>query len=116
MKIVAVVCNVIFWLFLCLVMATDGLPQGTDILYTLLPFVMPIFNVLVMRFLSSPSRVVNLVAMAGNIIWLVLACWMTIARYPSHPKEEGLLAYVALLALTPLLSMVALYPKVKSVT
>lgn len=52
--------------------------------------------------------------MIGNIIWLVVAIWVIAARYPSHPEEEGLLAYVALLALTPLLSMVALYPKLRA--
>jgi hypothetical protein len=114
MKIVAVICNVIYWGFLCMLMATDGLPRGADILYSLLPFVMPIFNVVIMRFLPSPGRAVNLVAMVGNIIWLVLACWLIIDRYPSHPKEEGLLAYVVLLALTPLLSMVALYPRLRA--
>jgi hypothetical protein len=30
-------------------------------------------------------------------------------RYPSHPKEEGLIEYVAFMALTPLLSAAASY-------
>jgi hypothetical protein len=28
MKIVALICNVIFWGFFCMVMMTDGPPQG----------------------------------------------------------------------------------------
>lgn len=114
MKIAAVICNVIFWGFFCMVMMTDGPPQGADISWAVLPFVMPIFNVVILRFLPSPGRAVNLAAMIGNIIWLVVAIWVIAARYPSHPEEEGLLAYVALLALTPLLSMVALYPKLRA--
>ncbi len=114
MNIVAVICNVIFWGFFCMVMITDGPPQGADVFYALLPLVMPVFNVVVLRFLPSPGRTVNLVAIVGNIIWLVLAVWVIIDRYPSHPEEEGLLAYVALLALTPLLSIVALFPRLRA--
>ena len=109
MKIVAVICNVVFWGFFCLVMLTDGPPKGADILLSVIPFVMPILNVLVIRVLSSPSRVVKLVALVSNIVWLGLACWLIMDRYPSHPKEEGLIEFVALMALTPLLSVVAIY-------
>ncbi len=114
MKIVAVICNVICWSFFCMVMMTDGPPQGADIFWAVFPFVMPVFNVVVLRFLRLPGRAVNLAAMVGNVIWLVIAIWVIAARYPSHPEEEGLLAFVALLALTPLLSIVALYPKVRA--
>jgi hypothetical protein len=110
MKILAVLCNAICWGFVCMVLTTDGPPQGGDIYFALLPLVMPAFNVVVLRILRSPGRTVSLVAMAGNFLWLAVACWLIIDRYPSHPEEEGLLAYVLFLALTPLLSMVALYP------
>jgi len=114
MKTVAVVCNVIFWLFFCVVMVTDGPPQGMDILYAILPFLMPVLNVVVLRFLPSPGRTINLPALVGNILWLAGACWLIIARYPSHPKEEGLLAYVMLLALTPLLTIAVLLSRLRS--
>jgi hypothetical protein len=109
MKIAAVVCNIFFWGFFCLVMLTDGPPKGTEILLSLIPFLMPILNVLVIRVLSSPGHAVKLVALVSNIVWLGLACWLIMDRYPSHPKEEGLIEYVALMALTPLLSAVAIY-------
>ena len=109
MKILAIVCNVLFWAFICIVFVTDGLPQGADILWSLVPFVAPILNVAVIRFLPSPSRVLKIVALIINIIWLGIAGWLILARYPSHPQEEGLIAYVALFALTPLLSAVVIY-------
>jgi hypothetical protein len=96
MKIVAVICNVAFWGFFCIVMLTDGPPKGTDILLSLIPFLMPILNVLVIRVLPSPGRVVKVVALVSNIVWLGLACWLIMDRYPSHPKEEGFIEYVAL--------------------
>jgi hypothetical protein len=74
MKILALIVNLVFWLFFCMVMVTDGPPTGTDILWSLVPFVVPIFNVVVIRILSSPTRAVKLVALASNIVWLGLAC------------------------------------------
>ena len=47
MKIVTIICNVVFWGFLRMVMLTDGLPKGTDIVWSLFPFLMPLLNVAV---------------------------------------------------------------------
>ena len=113
MKIAAVVVNVFFWLLFCTVMVTDGPPTGADILISLVAFVMPILNVLVIRFLPSPGRGMRLVALVANIAWLALICWLIGSRYPSHPQEEGLLLYVAVMALTPVVSAVALYIDLK---
>jgi hypothetical protein len=114
MKIVAVVCNVLFWGFFCMVMFTDGTPKGSDIVISIFPLLMPILNVMVLRVLASPGRGLKTATMIGNILWLVLACWVIIDRYPSHPQEEGLIAYVVLMALTPLLSTVAMYWELKA--
>jgi hypothetical protein len=109
MKILTVICNVVFWGFFCMVMLTDGPPMGSDILWSWIPLLVPIFNVVVIRVLSSPSRAAKLVALVSNIAWMGLACWLVMVRYPSHPKEGGLIEFVALMALTPLLSVVAIY-------
>lgn len=109
MKIMAIVCNIVFWVSFCVVMATDGLPQGADMLWSLVPFVAPILNLAVIRFLPSPGRVLKILALIINIIWLGIAGWLILTRYPSHPQEEGLIVYVALFALTPLLSAVVIY-------
>ncbi len=88
---------------------TDGPPAGADIFWSWIPFLMPILNVAVIRLLPSPGRLVKLVALVGNIVWLGLGCWLFMYRYPSHPKEEGLIEFVVLTGLTPLLSAVAIY-------
>jgi len=108
MKTFAVICNVVMWGMFCLVTFTDGLPTGTDIIPSAFFFVMPVCNLVVIKLLASPSRSAILAALAGNVVWLGLACWLIIDRYPSHPEEEGLILYVVLMALTPLVSMVAL--------
>ncbi len=114
MKIVTVICNVVFWGFFCMVMLTDGPPKGTDIIWSLVPLLIPLVNVAVIRVLSSPSRVLRHVALVSNVVWLGLAFWRIIQELPSHPKEEGLLAFVVLFALTPLLSMVAIYVSLRA--
>ncbi len=114
MRIVTAICNAVFWGFLCMVIVTDGLPKGTGIIWSLVPFLMPMLNVAVIRVLSFPSRNLKLVALAGNIVWLGLAGWRIAHELPSHPEEEGLLEFVVLLALTPLLSMVAIYASLRA--
>ena len=109
MKIVTVVCNVVLDGFFCMVVLTDGLPKGTDLVWSFVPFLIPIFNVVVIRVLSSAGRILKLTALAGNIVWLGLACWRIVKELPSHPKEEGLVEFVVLFALTPLLSAAAIY-------
>ncbi len=109
MKILTVICNVVFWVFFCTVILTDGLPKGIAIIWSIVPFLMPMVNVAVIGILSSPSRVLKLVVLVSNVVWLGLACWRILQELPSHPKEEGLLEFVVLFALTPLLSVAAIY-------
>ncbi len=109
MKIATVLCNVVFWGFLCLVMLTDGPPQGTDMVWLLVPFLMPMVNIAVIRVLSSTSRVLKLAALVSNMVWLGLAGWRIVQELPSHPREEGLLEFAMLFALTPLLSAATIY-------
>ncbi len=97
-----------------MVILTDGPPAGTDIIWSLVPFLMPMLNVAVICVFSSPSRVLKFVALAGNMVWLGLGGWRVIRELPSHPKEEGLLEFVVLLALTPLLSAVAIYVSLRA--
>ncbi len=108
MKLIAVVCNILFWGFFWFVLLTDGPPEGSDILSLVFPLAMPILNVLVIRLLPSPGRIPKIAVLLGNIIWLIQACWLIAARYPSHPGEEGLLEFAILIALTPVLSVLAI--------
>ncbi len=113
MKTVAVVCNILFWVFLCMVLVTDGPPEGSGILISLATFLLPIFNVLVIRFLSSPGHTLLLAAFILNILWIALAGWMIASRYPSHPAEEGVLEFVVITAVTPLVTAVAIFLRLK---
>ena len=114
MKTLAVLCNVILWAFFCVVIGTDGMPQGADILLALVTFLMPIFNVVVIRILSLAGRNLRLVGFVLNICWLGVVGWLIVERYASHPAEEGLLGYVTLMALTPLVSALTLYLQIRT--
>ncbi len=114
MKIVTVICNVVFWLFFCIVMVTDGPPSGTALAWSLVPFLLPMINVAVIKYLPSPSRTLKFTALVSNILWIGLACWRIVQELPSHPKEGGLLEFVALFALTPLLSALAIFRSLRA--
>jgi hypothetical protein len=116
-KTLAVLCNVVLVLFTCLVMATDG--PGETLAYRLfglLLLAVPIFTALVLvrggRDRTSPgglerSPLSARIAAVANCVLLVLVGWALVDQYP-HPNEEGFLAFVAVIVLTPFLSVLAL--------
>ncbi len=110
MKIAAITLNVVLFLFVCLVILTDGPPrEPAYIACTLLSLLIPVLSAIVIwRFGSnSAHRTAPFVALACNVIWLGFTCWALVDQYP-HPKEEGLVAFVFLMVLTPIISLAAL--------
>lgn len=91
MRTIAVLFNFLFLVFFCLVMLTDGPPRGNAIVLSIVGFLMPIFNMLVIRVLKSPGRSLILAALACNIFWLLVTVWHMAQELPSHPsKKESL--------------------------
>jgi len=118
MKTVAIVCNFVLLAFMCLVLATDGFPTRTVfVVLTLLVLAIPIFTVIVLLrrkacdtdadARSPRSNLMAWVAAACNILLLGLMCWAYIDQYP-HPDEEGFLAFMVVVLVTPVLSALAL--------
>lgn len=133
MKIAAVICNVILFGFICLVLVVDGPPKGASyIVFTLWSLFTLIFNVAVISRSGSSNRwqgpnpemkateeprhadgwsstntVMRVVAMICNIALLGFTCWAFVDQYP-HPEEDGLIAFIVLMVLTPILSLVVL--------
>lgn len=115
MKIVAVICNIVLFLFTCLVLLTDGLPKEAGyIIATLLVLLTPPFTLAVFfRSGVSDGRPglqmdTRTVAIICNIALLGFICWSLLGQ-PPHPQEEGFVAYVVLSALTPILSLVVFF-------
>lgn len=108
MKIVAVLCNIILFGFTCLVLVTDGRPEGAG--YSIFALWMLLTLVLSAAVISHPSAgpLMRIVTILLNIVLLGFIFWALMAQ-PAHPKEEGFVAYVILLVLTPILSFAALF-------
>ncbi len=127
------ICNIVLFLFTCLVLVTDGFPRETlYIVFTLWTFLTLILNLVVIASigagdgwlglnkkrkglaeqkqtadLSSTSAILRIVAIISNIVFLGFHCWSFVDQYP-HPEEEGFIAYLVLVAVTPILSLVVL--------
>ncbi len=103
MKTLTVVCNVAFFVFTCMVLATDGVPKEVPyILLTLAVLLVPILTVFALwrSSMATGAAIANL-ALLGSMVWSF------VAQYP-HPQEEGFVEYVVLAALTPILSAIVL--------
>ena len=133
MKILAIICNIILFLFTCLVLVTDGPPTETIyIVFTLWTFLTLILNTVVISGIRAGNGWVGLnqkekvlkeqkktnkfsyvgtslriVAIFSNIIFLGIHSWAFVDQYP-HPEEDGFIAFVVLIVLTPILSLVVL--------
>ena len=133
MKILAIICNIILFLFTCLVLVTDGPPTETIyIVFTLWTFLTLILNTVVISRiwvgydwlgLNKKEKVLKeqkktnefsyvgtslrIVAIFSNIIFLGIHSWAFVDQYP-HPEENGFIAFVVLIVLTPILSLVVL--------
>ena len=119
MRTAAVVFDVVLVAFTCLVLATDG--ASREVPYIVLAFLLlavPTLSaaLLVQRGLhrldsasaASPAmRRASHVAVLCNVWLLATACWALYDQYP-HPDEQGFVAYVTVVLLTPILSIVAL--------
>jgi hypothetical protein len=115
----AVVCNVVLVAFTCFVLATDGVSREVPyIVFGFLLLAVPTLSaaLLVQRALhhtegtpgASPAmRRASQVGVLCNVWLLATACWAIYDQYP-HPDEQGFLAYVAVVLLAPILSIVAL--------
>jgi formate hydrogenlyase subunit 3/multisubunit Na+/H+ antiporter MnhD subunit len=133
MKLLAFICNVALLGFTGLVIMTDGMSrQAVYVVFTLWLLLVPIFNMVVLwrsglvpgwtgfpgkeksqeekKSTDSPSFIspaMKITAVICNVILLGSLVWVYVDQYP-HPKEEGFIAYILVVLLTPVLSSVAI--------
>ncbi len=131
MKTLVVLCNIVLFVFTCLVLVTDGpSDEMAYIIFTLLLLLIPILTVFAivrrgsgtpggpeggvlskaqarMGLLSADRTPLENTAGICNLVLLGFVCWALVDQYP-HPAEEGLVAFVVVTLLTPLLSAVVL--------
>jgi len=133
MKPLAFLCNVILSGFTCLVIFTDGMSVKTDyIVFTIFLLLVPLFNLFVFwrsglaegwtgfqgkkksldkeKSIGNPSFIspaLRIAAVICNVILLGSCIWAFLNQHP-HPREEGYIAYLLVVALTPVLSIIAI--------
>jgi peptidoglycan/LPS O-acetylase OafA/YrhL len=106
MKRVTIGLNVISLAFTLFVMATDGpATKAAYVVFGQMLWAIPAFTV----FALARERNVKLARVAAflNVLLLGAVCWALVDQYP-HPAEPGFVPYVLVVALTPVLSVVAL--------
>lgn len=134
MKIVAIICNIILFVFTCIVIAVDGPSrEAVYIIFTLWWLLTLILNPVVIYRSgvrdgwlglpvkrkapvdqnkiddqSSRGTIMRMLAIICNIVFLGFVCWAFVDQYP-HPEEDGFLAFAVLMVLTPVLSLVVLF-------
>ncbi len=106
MKAVAVLCNVVLFLFTCLVLVTDGVPREMSyVVFSLVLLLIPAVTAFVL--VRGASRTVMVLAAVCNVVLLARICWAYVQEYP-HPSEPGFVPYMIVAVATPILSVVAL--------
>jgi hypothetical protein len=132
MKILAVIFNIIFFLFTLFVLATDGFPKQVGyLLVTLFVLLTPILSLIVILHIGenhsrmglptednslkeiskidnkyNRTTILRIIAILLNILLLGYVCW---AIFQPHPAEEGYIPYVILVLLTPILNLLVFY-------
>ena len=109
MKTLTILCNVALAAMSVLELVTEGLPEQPShwALAALIVFV-PAFTVFVItRRPDTGGAGVPGLAVLCNLVLLGVTCWAAVAQYP-YPEGPGIIPFVALAILTPVLSLAAL--------
>jgi hypothetical protein len=109
MKLLTVLCNVVLVGFTALVVAGEGLSRELAYsVFTLLLVLVPIFTIYVVaRGEAARKPAIARVAAVCNLVLFGMVCWSIVDQYP-HPAEPGVIPYVVLAVLTPVLNAVVL--------
>jgi len=134
MRIVVVICNAVLFAFTCMVMLNDGLPtQAAYIVFNAWLLLTLILNVVVISRIGandgrlwrqmprtaageqaeadgrrSTGAFVRVAVALCNVVLLGFTGWAYVDQYP-HPEEDGFVAFIVLMVLTPILSLLALF-------
>ena len=109
---VAVVCNVVLFLFTCFVLWTEGPSKGGGyIVLTVLLLLIPILSSAVILRIGASDRWLGshgkTVAAIGNIALLGFVIWAIASAYP-HPEEPGVIPFIVICVLTPILNLLVI--------
>jgi len=109
MKTLTILCCVVLAALSVMEVVTEGLPgRPSQWALTALIVLVPTFTVFVLS--GKPGRGwagVPGVAVLCNLVLLGVTCWAAVTQYP-YPEGSGVIPFVVLALLTPVLSLVVL--------
>ena len=134
MKIVAIVCNVVLFVFSGFLLLTEGpSKEAVYVLLAVLLLLVPVMNLVVIsgnratfsrtgiKSITTPADeqsskgnkpsifpALKIIAIPLNLVLIGLICWALIDQYP-HPDESGFLFYVLVAILTPVISLFTVF-------
>ncbi len=115
-RLAAIACNVALFAFTLVVLATDGASgEPPYVVFQILLLATPVMAVAVLaaarRGGAQPGA--RRASVLCNLALLAFSCWAIADQYP-HPADPGLVPFVVLLLLTPVLSSLALVQRPKA--
>jgi len=134
MKIIAIILNVLLIGFTCLVLVTDGFPTDpVYVIFTLWSLVTLILSSVAIYYfgvnegwlrlrkkntaadeqnqdhsLSFTGTIMKIIGIIFNLVFIGFLCYAIVDQYP-HPREQGFIAYIVLMSVTPILNLVVLF-------
>lgn len=115
MRVTAIVCNIIMCVLTSLVVISEGV--SNELIYqgfTLFMLLVPIMStfILIKSVMPRSTKLFKssayLVATILNILMVAFLVLAMVDQYP-HPKEDGFITYVIIVAITPIINTFVLY-------
>jgi hypothetical protein len=115
MRVIAIVCNIIFLIFTSLVIIGEGVSNElTYQVYTIFLLMVPIISTVILLASKMPISTKSfktptyLIAMILNFLMLAFSIMAIVDQYP-HPEEHGFVAYVAIVFFVPIINTLVLF-------
>ena len=122
MRNLALACNVVLFGIVCLLILNEGMPaEALYRVFTVLALLTPVLTLIaLLRFGATRqeqgtsgnptplSALARYAVAACNLLLLGFTCWASVVQYP-YPEGNSIIPFVLLMALTPVISLVALF-------
>ena len=114
MKVLAIIFNIVLFLFTFFVLVTDGLPVQVRYMFATMWVVLtPVITIMVIYLSRSKysgiyfkTNSLKVLAVVFNIALIVYAAW---GIFKTHPAEVGYIPYLVLVSLTPILNLITIF-------
>jgi hypothetical protein len=114
MKVLAIIFNIVLFLFTFFVLVTDGLPVQVRYMFATMWVVLtPVITIMVIYLSRSKysgiyfkANKLKILAVLFNFALIVYAAW---GIFQTHPAEAGYIPYLVLVSLTPIFNLITIF-------